>query len=29
MTLFDFIEKHYWDFVLLIIAILMIWSNKK
>lgn len=28
MTLFDFLEKHYLDLVLLVIAALMIWSSK-
>ena len=29
MTLFDFLEQHYWDFLLLVIATLAIWSSKK
>lgn len=28
MTLFDFLEKHYFDFAALIAVILFIWANK-
>lgn len=28
MTLFDFLEKHYLDLVLLAIGVLIVWSSK-